>query len=286
MTSTYIKDGFMFFKETQFPNRILSDRLIFDSTRESMCIDYINQNQIRSITINPTFFKVKTLDFFKYIPNIEALYLLQDDLNIPCIEFLENLKILRMNNGKGILDLSKFKNLGILGFTHGKNIMNVSLCKKLFWIWIDKYKKDDLYELRDLLELQYLNLYQSSIVSLTGIENLRELRFIRLDNMPKLESLRGLTQNLTCLQSLDIYGAKRLIDYSDITTLKSLTNLDLRKTGDIQSINFVKDFINLKKITLGLKVLDGNMSILKGIQSVGFINYPHYNHKMKYFQNN
>jgi hypothetical protein len=40
---------------------------------------------------------------------------------------------------------------------------------------------------------------------------------------------------------------------------------------------------NLKRVGIGFKVLDGDMSYLKGIESVGFIYYPHYNHKMKDF---
>ena len=284
MQSTYLKDDLIFYKEHHSVDSILGDRLIVDPSKIDYIIHYINKKNVKSIVINQSFFKLDTLNFLEKIPSIEGLYLLLDNLDVSFINKLHNLKVLRINNINNLLDLSNFPNLQVLSFTHSKFVTNISSCKQVFWLWIDNYKKDNLIELKELVNLQHLNLFQSSIKNLEGIENLTNLKYIRLDTVKKLESLKGLSQNQINLTVLDIYSALRLNNYEEISNVKSLKQLELRKTGETNSISFIKDLPNLKIITLGLKVLDGQMSFLKGVEKVGFIDFSHYSHKMKDFK--
>jgi hypothetical protein len=100
----------------------------------------------------------------------------------------------------------------------------------------------------------------------------------------KLESLAGLNANHRQLEFLDICSAAKLTEYQAIGSLRSMKHLELRRTGEMHSIAFLENLPSLEWVTLGLKALDGDLSVLKKVRKVGFIDHPHYSHKMKDFQ--
>jgi internalin A len=283
MIPVYSKDGFLFFKEKEAPDSILGDRLIIESGKILESVNYINDNDIKSVVINSNYVSLSDLSFFDKITSIEGIYLLAENLDISNINNLKKLRVLRLNNSTEEIDLKNFSELEVLSYSDKNRIKGINYCKNLFWLWVEGYKKEDLTEFKDLVELKYLNLSFSSIKNIHGIENMSKLKYLRLDTMRCLESLRGLSENLNKLEVLDIYNAKKLSNYEDVSMLKSLRQLELGKTGETYSISFIKSLQKLKRVGIGFKVLDGDMSYLKGIESVGFIYYPHYNHKMKDF---
>jgi hypothetical protein len=283
MIPVYLKDGFLFFKEKEAPDSILGDRLIIESGKILESVNYINDNDIKSVVINSNYVSLSDLSFLEKIPSIEGIYLLAENLDISNINNLKKLRVLILNDSKQEIDLKNFPELEVLSYSGKNKIQGISHCKNLFWLWVEGYKKEDLTEFKDLVELQYLNLSYSSIKNIHGIENMSKLKYLRLDTMRCLDSLKGLSENLKKLEVLDVHNAEKLSNYEDISMLKSLRQLELGKTGEANSISFIKNLPNLKRVGIGFKVLDGDMSYLKGIESVGFIYYPHYNHKMKDF---
>jgi hypothetical protein len=112
----------------------------------------------------------------------------------------------------------------------------------------------------------------------------------KLDNLDFLRELPGV-QGLYIQKSFadlsPLYAQKglRVLRLQEpIGDLPALKHLELRKTGDIRSIAFLETLPALEWVTLGLKVVDGDMSFLKRVRKVGFIGHPHYTHKMKDFQ--
>lgn len=110
------------------------------------------------------------------------------------------------------------------------------------------------------------------------------LRELNIDSARSLESLDGLNENNKNLLDLDIYSARKLTDYNALRYLTNLEKLRFTKTGDIEDISILQTFKNLKRVILGIKVLNGDMSYLKNINEVGFVDFPHYSHKMKEFK--
>jgi len=212
-----------------------------------------------------------------------VLYLLQNDVDTSPINILTNLKVLRIDELRSTLDFSNFKNLRVLSLTHNTNVQNLGSCTPLFWLWIEKYKKEHLIELRDLVNLEFLTLHGGSVHTLKGMESMTNLKMLRTDTLKNLESLQGLNSMMNQLEILDIYMSRTLTDYTCIGDLKNLKQLELRRTGDVDSIKFLKDLPHLKKVTLGFKIRDENVSYLKGIEEVGFIDFPHYSMRMKDF---
>jgi hypothetical protein len=284
MINKYLKDNFIFFKEPIADGSILGDRLLVESAKIDSTIKYINSKGIKSVTIDPEYYELDDLAFLQYTPDVTGVYLLSDNIDVSWINNLKGLRVLTCDVIKqGNIDLKNFPYLEILGYSVNKKITGIGFCTRLSWLWIEGYKNDNLLELKSLVNLKYLNLHQSSIKNLEGIEDMRNLQKIRLDTMRNLESLKGLNKNLSRLEVVDIWAAKNLTNYDELSKLKNLKQLELGRTGECQSISFIKELSNLKKVALGFKVLDGNMSYLEGIEKVGFIDFPYYTHKMKDF---
>ena len=255
-----------------------------DSGRLRQAVDYINKKQVRSLVLTPALYKPEQLDFLREVPGVQGLYLQKNFADLSPLYGLKGLRVLRLQDVGSAFDLAAFPELEVLSYNYSKFVQQVNACKKLFWLWVNSYKKDNLEEFRDLLNMQYLNLYQASIVSLKGIEKLEKLKEIKIDGARKLESLEGLTEAHRQLEVLDIWSATRLTRYDAIAGLPALKQLELRKTGETGSIRFLDHLPGLAKVTLGFKVGDGDMSVLRKVKEVGFIDFPHYNHKMKDFQ--
>jgi len=139
-----------------------------------------------------------------------VLYLLQNDVDTSPINILTNLKVLRIDELRSTLDFSNFKNLRVLSLTHNKNVQNLGSCKTLFWLWIEKYKKENLIELRDLVNLEFLTLHGGSVHTLKGMESMTNLKMLRMDTLKNLESLQGLNSMMNQLEILDIYMSRTL----------------------------------------------------------------------------
>ena len=262
---------------------ILGDRLIVESSKLGHTIDYINSKNIQSLLIKSDFFCLDNLDFLVATPLVRGLFILEDNINVSAINTLRDLQVLRLSEVSNSIDLSNFPDLRVLGCTYSKFILNIDSCKHLFWVWLDKFKEVDLATLATLENMQYLNLYLTGVINLGGISLMKKLKFLRLDTARKLESLQGLEKSLTNLESIDIYNARKLTDYSQLSNVPSLKYLYLDKTGESQSIDFVKHLPNLEIVSLGFKVLDGQMDGLKSVKQVVFTDFPHYTYKMKDF---
>jgi hypothetical protein len=282
MTPTYSKNGHLFFREiADKPESILGDRLIINPHNIDESIIYAKNNGIKSITINPFYFKVENLDFLANFSFIEGLYLLQENLDLTPLNDLTNLRVLIISDLKPKVDLKYFENLEILSLIYCKSVLNLNYCGKIFWLWIDNFKEENLEQLSKLSSLQYLNLHNTSIIDLKGIEYLLNLRSLKIDKAIKLISLEGISEKNKCLRVVDIYGAKNLKDYSALGHAKELEKIWIRKSGDLSNIFFLQKMEKLQEVTIGAKIIDGDIRYLKNISDVNFLDFKHYNLKMK-----
>jgi len=101
-----------------------------------------------------------------------------------------------------------------------------------------------------------------------------------VDTATKLSSLKGIASSNKKLEVIDIYGAQKLQDYAAIANAKSLRKLFLSKTGETPNISFLKYLPLLEQVTIGMKIIDGDVTFLKKVPKAGFVEYPHYNAKM------
>ena len=282
METTYSKDGFIFFRNKNSVDSIFDESLIIEPSKIKEAIAYINGKDLKSVMINSNYGKLTSLSFLEATPNLESLKLLDEGLNIEAINNLKRLKELRIGKVNSKIDFTNFKMLQVLGATYNSS-MDLSECKNLFWLWLDNFSEINLESISTLVNLEYLNFYNTSIIDLEGLESFINIKKIVINSGKKLKSLAGLSKENGQLNAIDIYNAKKLIDYTSLINLSNIQYLRMVKTGDIANLDFIKDLVNLNTIILGLKVIDGNTKILDGITSHQFKNYPHYNYKSPKF---
>ena len=253
MDNFYIKDGHQFFRKTGKISDFLGDRLVINPLTIDEAIDYINSNNINTITINPSKHTVNDLDFLTEINSIEGLYLLQNNLDLSPINELKNLRVLHVDKVDSKIDFNNFPNLQVLGTTYSKSIDKIKNCKKLFWLWLDSFKQENLDMLSDLDDLMHLHLHKTTIVDLKGIEKLKNLVELHIDGATKLQSLSGLSPSNLNLEFIDIFNAKRLTDYESLSNVKTVKRLIFTKTGDGEYLDYIKHLDNLEELIIGNK---------------------------------
>lgn len=284
MEAIYYVDGFLVLRDLKKPNSILGDTLSIDSSRMDESIELLKTRGIKSISLG-NYFHLHDLDFLKKCSFIEGLSILNTNINnYDGLNNIENLRSFGISKLNQKIDFARFPNLEVVGLDYGKNVINLFECKNIFWLWLEKYNMQNLAELRTLEKIKYLNLYKCSFEDLVGIENLKELEYIKLDTIKNLSSLKGLNERLINLEILDIYNCKNLTDYHDIAKLEALKKIFLDKTGDACDIKFIKFLSKLSLLTIGFKVVDGEMQYVDNVETVWFKDYPHYNRKMKDFK--
>jgi hypothetical protein len=282
MLPVYEKDGFLFFKKGK--NADPNDALIIDVSKIQLISRYMQRNNLKNITINSAYFPVDNLLFLKHLSFVQKISIVDDNHDISPVNELHELLHIGLGDFTGTIDFNNFPNLNHLGIDWSNKLKNLENASNLNWLWLDGYKADSLEKFKNLTKLTFLYLNTPSIKSLKGIDGMIALRELSIDTARKLETLDGLNENNKKLIDLDIYNARKLVDYNALKYLINLEKLRFTKTGDIENIDILKTFRNLKKVILGIKILDGNMNHLNNIKEVGFIDFPHYSHKMKDFK--
>lgn len=277
----YIKDTFTLFNYSHINAGVA---LCLEPNRIKESIYYLKKEEIKALKLDDRNRKFTNLDFLKDCDFIESIFISTEDIqDYSGIQCLKNLRFFASVELTSPIDFSSFQDLGWLSIIYNKNVIGLSKCKNLYQLYIEKYNKNSLSELRDLVKMESLWLDKTTIQYLEGIENMVQLKRMEIDTARKLVSLNGLNETLSELTFFNIYNAMNLRDYNSLGNLKNLSELYLTKTGEINSISFIEKLTHLERVVIGAKVTDGNMTYLKGIKEVFFNYYPHYTHKLKDF---
>lgn len=249
-------------------------------------IQYIQTHQIKSVEI--TYYYVESqIDFLSECPSIQTLYLQGTNVkNLSGIYNLKALKTLAINDAVPSLtiDFSQLDTLEeIYGTLPPKAVAIGSLINlKKMQIWGYKPKGKNLMEFTDLKALVDLELVQSNITSLEGIQGLKKLgrlALFRMRALTDIEAIQHLSENLTKLQ---IEFAKNILDFSPIGKIQSLESLSLNDCGNIPSIRFTEQLPRLKTLVLvDSTVVDGDVSRCIEMEYAYFTNKKHYSHRLK-----
>lgn len=150
-------------------------------------------------------------------------------------------------------------------------------------IWHFNPKSKSFCDLPLAEHLERLEINWANPTSFNGLGKFKKLRELELYYCTKINSLEGLTEINPELSLLSIFNVKKVNDFSDIGYFKNVENLRICDCGNINSIGFILDMPNLKKISFaGSNVTDGDMTpLLKHspkLEFVGFDNKRNYSH--------
>ena len=254
-----------------------------DNVQES--VKYIQIHQIKRVELTYDY-EESQIDFLSECPTVEFLSLEGSSIkDISGIYHLKALRALVINDTSRSLavDFSRLTSLeSIIGTLPPKaaEIGSLINLKKLL-IWDYKPKGKNLKEIADLKALEDLDLTNSNITSLEGIQGLTKLRnlaLFRMRALTNIEAIQHLSENLTSLQ---IEGAKNVQDFSSIRSVQALEYLTLNNCGMIPSIRFIRELPHLKGMQFwDSTIVDGDVSPCIELEHIHFTNKKHYSHRL------
>lgn len=131
----------------------------------------------------------------------------------------------------------------------------------------------------DFSELEKLDLCQSSIRSLNGIDQAACIQKLSLSYCRSLEDVAALASVGKTLTSLEIESCGKIKDFSWLYHLPNLENLVLFGSNTLPNLSFLDSMPNLKSFRFTMNVLDGDLGLCKNVPYVYCKNRKHYNLK-------
>lgn len=210
-------------------------------------------------------YKLAHLEFLESVPGLRALYLQDTVEDWSGVERLGELEWLLVPAGKTPLNLEKLPNLTALRGEWSECLKNVADLTRLELLAWRKFKSKtrNLEELGALKRLKSIELVQSNIKTLKGIEGLAFLEELKLYRNRDLVDISGVTALADSLSVLRIENSKKIENVEVVSRLENLRDLSLSDCGAIRSLEFVTVLNKLRMISLvGTSVLDGRVDML------------------------
>jgi hypothetical protein len=247
------------------------------------------QDNLNHLEINPNHFRINDLSFLKEFSFITEFSILGlDIIDIKEIENLTNLRKLYIaHKFKGNIDFTKFKHLEECVFTWGikgsESIYDTIFLKKLT---IYSYSNIDFSKFEKQTKLEELELLNSKINNLNGIEKIKGLKRLSIIGAKNIDNLNGI-ENLDKLEFLEIDRCKKINDLSLLCKLSNLKKIHANDGLQINDLNFIINLENLEEFLFAgdSKILNNDLSPLeyafnnKKLKRIIFMDRKSYSHK-------
>lgn len=269
-------DGFKYFESKE------EKLLAIDSTRIDACMEYFKAGDFAGIWINSAVgYKDDNVDFLARYPETRRVEIVARLQSISGLMALRKLQHLQISDFDRPIDFSAFPNLEVLRCEWAKTHHNVGSCRDLRVLHIRKYAPEsmNLQELSTLCELRELELVQSKLASLKGIDQMGRLQDLQLSYMPRLEDIDDLASLENTLKVAFFDHCRKIRNHAVLGKLACLKTLVFVDCGKLPSIGFIRSIPTLKNFRiLRTDIADGDMSPCIGIKHVDFDNKKHFSH--------
>jgi Leucine-rich repeat (LRR) protein len=139
----------------------------------------------------------------------------------------------------------------------------------------------DLEIFSKMQRLEQLEFVQCQIESLSGVQEIPNLRVLRVSYAPKLRDISALNSAKVRLETVELGNCTKINSYEPLGQVKSLRRLILTKCSHIPSLQIFSRLEELKIITfVHTTVLDKNMRLLlhfPSLEYAGFLDCRGYN---------
>lgn len=272
----------------KFLDGITGKYIVVESDRIVDYIEYMNKNKIKAIYLCSLYYFNKEADFLQQCNFIERLNITSSSIeNYSGLSYLHRLQELSLNEPKGKVDLGNHMDLKSLSVEFNKNIVGMGQLKniKKLSLWNYRPKSKNLSEISELKDLQELEIIKSSIHSLEGSGNLRNLERLKLGYLNQLSYIDELEKIRESLKVLNFESCKKIVNHEYVACLNNLKELSFNECGNIETIHFIDQMPNLKRfIFMGTNIIDGNLQACARLEYVAFTNKKHFSHKNSDFQ--
>lgn len=248
------------------------------------CCDLLRTKQIAGFGVSPHHGSdFEDLSAFVHVRGLNALVLpFCQELNLAHLGSIVHLRLVVVGEAKIAVDLSDLALLSDLTVDWLPKLIFPNSATQLKRLRIGKFKPKSagVSEINRFLRLETLELVQADIASLEGVEDFAELKTVDLHYMPKLESIKHISE--TPVEQITITHCKKVTDLDSVARCKRLQILRYHDSAPLPSIGFVNDCPNLKEFRfVGVDVIDGDLTPLKRLDQFAFTQKKHFSHTEK-----
>ena len=249
-------------------------------------IQYIQENQFEKVYI-----VADDIAFLRQCPTITSLKIIPAysaaKFDYSPIYDMPNLKELNCQTVyghkdalKADVDYSHFPSLQCVYASGAKGHRNLESVKGLRHLYLGQGQPASKALIGfDFSELEKLDLCQSPIRSLNGIDQAACIQKLSLSYCRSLEDVAALASVGKTLTSLEIESCGKIKDFSWLYHLPNLENLVLFGSNTLPNLDFLESMPNLKSFRFTMNALDGDLGLCQNIPYVYCKNRKHYNLK-------
>ena len=249
-------------------------------------IQYIQENQFEKVYV-----VADDIAFLRQCPTITSLKIIPAysaaKFDYSPIYDMPNLKELNCQTVyghkdalKAAVDYSHFPSLQCVYASGAKGHRNLESVKGLRHLYLGQGQPaSKALTGFDFSELEKLDLCQSPIRSLNGIDQATCIQKLSLSYCRSLEDVVALEFVGETLTSLEIESCGKIKDFSWLYHLPNLENLVLFGSNTLPNLGFLESMPNLKSFRFTMNVLDGDLGLCQNIPYVYCKNRKHYNFK-------
>jgi hypothetical protein len=229
-------------------------------------------------------YKLQNVDFLSDYPEIKHLSISDGINDIKAIHSLQNLESLLISGKNRKVDFSYFLLLKELIADWSPYFLNMDKCAYLRRLSLYNYapKTKDCLSISNVPWIKRLEITQSPIHTLNGLEEFAQLEELEFNYCSKLETLCCLEGSKETLVSLRFDHCKSIQNHDYVIRFNHLNTLAYNDVGSMPSIKFIKEMILLKAFMfVGTDVTDGDITPCIGLEYAGFSNKRHFSHTME-----
>jgi hypothetical protein len=228
---------------------------------------------------------IADLGFLNDFPQLLYLEIVnQKRVNVRQLDGLANLRGLRLESPGAGIDFSCFPELEVfVGDWHVDNC-NLHRSRELRELraWQFNPRSSDLSVIANITRLEWLQLTQTNITSLAGLETMEDLRYLKIAYAPKLSSLDAFSASGLRIRELSIAKAKHISTYQPIASINRLRRLMLSSCAPMPHLKWTRGMNDLDFFSfVETNVEDGDLSPLRDLPKlsyVGTLDKRHYNY--------
>ncbi len=287
-----LADGFAFCNKDYLviinPPDVLWESPVVPRSRKTLeeHIQYIQENQIKKALV-----VAEDISFLLQCPSLEHLQIIPPysatTFDYSPLYDMPNLKRLNCQTVYGPKDnlsadvdysrISGLEHLHLFGKKGHHNLNAVRGLRTLSFAQGQPASKT-LADL-DVASLEDLDLCQSPVPTLAGLENAKKLSKLGLSHCRQLEDISALSSIRESLTMLDIEACGKIKDFSVLAELRNLEHLRLYGSNSLPDLRFLENMPKLKTFTFTMNVLDGDLSLCMNVPYASCRNKKHYNLK-------
>ena len=246
-------------------------------------IKYFTENKIEYLSSQDI-----DLSYLKHFKDVSFLSIPNEATNFDELNSLKNLTGLCLyTSSLKNIHSNVLEKIVYLEIIYDENIqVDFSQFKALKYLRINSLKCSEIIITNDLETIEFN--YCKKISNLDFLKNIKTIKRIKLDYLPKLENISYLIELSQTLEELDIWDCTKIRDLestlSTLIQIKNLTinTLELNSKMHLKNLVFLKDLGNLETFATNYKIKDGdlnNLLVLKDANITRF--YKNYNLKDK-----